>query len=84
MVMLEQHWYCDYYSAARVIDSIDDIEEAVMDAIAHPEKNRERRKKAVNHRGIIEGDEPKESIVRIVKQKICEFRERKEINDNKR
>ena len=54
---------------AETIHSINDIEKAVKEALINPQKDREMRRRVVIARGGIESDNPKESIIRIIKEK---------------
>ncbi len=69
VVKLESNCPAASSPAARLVYTIDEIEGAVRDALAHPEWNREERKRIVVERGWSEGDNPKESIARLIKEK---------------
>lgn len=73
-----------YFTAAMQVNELDRLGNAVKYSIAHPDKNRERRMDVVIQTGGSNGDTPRDSIIKLVKEKIVEFRELKETNDNKR
>lgn len=62
----------DNFSASRVVYNLNEIEGAVRCAIAYPEKGKDRRKEVLPHIGGYESDNPKKSIIKLVREKVSD------------
>lgn len=69
VIRIKNTYHDDFFPASRIVDNIDEISDAVKDALAHPEKNRDKRIETVYQMGGSTDDNPKENIVQFIKEK---------------